>query len=128
MRLYHRLFWRSNSQVDLQAQCSVQDRLAVEGLGTSVANIDISAVREDADLDKRLQPILDVATESASELLVRQQAAHSDTSVIVLALVQLPAGAVQVADSSLRAGSPADGKLTAGVLEPQHQLLGFGGG
>lgn len=115
-------------EVDLQTQRSVECGLSIERLSTSVTNVNIGAVSENANLDERLQPVLDVAGESASELLVRQQTANGDASVVVLALVQLPAGAVQVADGSLSPSSPADRQLAASVLEPQHELLGVAGG
>jgi hypothetical protein len=115
-------------QVDLQTQCSTHSRLSVERLCTGITNVNVGAILEYTNLDKCLQPLLNVTAECASELLVRQQAADSDTSILVLALVQLPACAVQVVDGSLGTSSPANGQLTTGVLEPQHQLLGLGGG
>lgn len=53
---------------------------------------------------------------------------HRHTIPHINILVEFPGSAEHRGDGSDRATVPADGELSAGPLEPEHEFLGGGGG
>lgn len=110
------------AEVDLKTKSSVHNAVTVEHLGSSITNVQISAVGESPNADQCLHPVLEVAAGSAGKLSVGKQTTDSDTSASVLARVQLPTGSKQAVNSGDRS-SPADGQLATLVLKPEHVLF-----
>lgn len=105
-------------EVNLKTQRSVQVAVSIEILCTSIADIDKGRLFESTMLHKSLKPLLEIATETTFELFLRHHGVNSNTSVVVLALVELPRCAEEIVDGGLYSISPADGELAAFVLEP----------
>ena len=60
-------------------------------------------------LHKSLEPKLKVTGETTFELLLRHHGMHSNTSIVILTLIQFPARAEEIVDSGFGASSPTNG-------------------